>query len=110
MTSLTTPLPMAQSAELKYCFHIKLPDNSNLYLTEFDKSILIDDKIFIPNSGMTLQEGEFNDSGQNYIILGGIFENHGIEKHHDLTDAVVKIYQCFAQRINYFVSYRCSIA
>lgn len=110
MTINTTHFPSSIPSVLglKYCFHIKLPDNNNLYLTELDKSILIDDKIFIPNSGMTLQAGEFNDSGQNFIIVRGIFENNGIEKHYDLTDAKVKIYQCFAQKINHFVSYRCS--
>lgn len=89
-----------------YCFHIRF-QNMNLYLTEGDRALLIDDKIFMPSSGMTLKEGEFNDSGQNYIILEGIFENKGVEKHYDLTDSVVTIYKCFAQNLTPFVSYRC---
>ncbi len=92
-----------------YCFHIKFPNNQDLYLTESDKSMLIDDKIFVPNSGMTFKEGKFNDSGQNYIIIEGIFENKGVEKHYDLTDSIITIYRCSGKNLTNFVRYRCHL-
>lgn len=93
---------------VKYSFHIKLPDNSNLYLTELDKPIIIDQNIFFPNSGMILKEGSFNDSGHNYIMIEGIYEKNGVEKHHDLVHSTVKIYKCFPSKIEHFVTYNCS--
>ncbi len=91
-----------------YCFHITLQDGLELYLTESDKSLSIDDIIFMPNSGMTLKEGNFNDSAQNYIILEGVFENNGVEQHYDLTQAMVKIYVCCVNSYNHFVTYYCT--
>jgi len=99
---------IAELQSFVYCFHIKLQDNTNLYLTESDRSVSIDDVIFITNSGITLKEGEFNDSSQNYIILEGIFEDGGVEQRMDLTDSIVKIYTCFPTGYNHFVTYHCS--
>ncbi|MDR0296739.1 MAG: phage BR0599 family protein [Rickettsia sp.] len=57
---------------------------------------------------MTLKEGQFNDSAQNYIVLEGIFENNGVKQQYDLTQAMVKIYVCFTNSCKHFVTYRCS--
>ncbi|XVN43248.1 MAG: hypothetical protein RCG15_02925 [Candidatus Rickettsia vulgarisii] len=73
-------------SSVKYSFHIALPDNSNLYLTEIDKPIIIDQKTFLPNSGIVLS----------------------VEKHHDLVHSMVKIYKCFPNKIEHFVTYDCS--
>ncbi|MCC8371438.1 MAG: phage BR0599 family protein [Rickettsia endosymbiont of Pseudomimeciton antennatum] len=99
---------VAELQNFTYCFHITLQDGLELYLTESDKPLLIDDIIYIPNSGMTLKEGQFNDSAQNYIVLEGIFEVNGVEQHYDLTQAMVKIYVCFTNSCRHFVTYRCS--
>jgi uncharacterized phage protein (TIGR02218 family) len=90
-----------------YCFHIKFPTGLDLYLTESDKSLIMTDKIFVPNSGLTIKEGWFNDSAKNYIILEGVFENNGIDKHMDLTEASVKIYLFFENSWTHFITYRC---
>lgn len=62
---------------------LKLQDNLDLYLTESDRSLSIDNVIFVPNSGVTLKEVGFNNSAQNYIILEGVFENEGVKQHYD---------------------------
>jgi hypothetical protein len=54
--------PIAELQGLTYCFHIKLQDSLDLYLTESDRSLSIDNVIFVPNSRVTLKEGGFNDS------------------------------------------------
>ncbi|HJD56912.1 MULTISPECIES: DUF2163 domain-containing protein [unclassified Candidatus Tisiphia] len=92
-----------------YCFHITLQDGLELYLTESDKSLSIDGIRFMPNSGITLKEGVFNDSAQNYIILEGVFENNGVEQHYDLTQAMVRIYTSCADSYKHFVTYCCSL-
>lgn len=61
-------------SSIKYSFHITLANNRNLYLTEIDKPIIIDQKIFLPNSGIVLKEWVCNDSGQNYVIIEGIYK------------------------------------
>lgn len=99
--------PIAELQGFTYCFHIKLQDNLDLYLTESDRFLSIDNIIFVPNSGVTLKEGGFNDSAQNYIILEGVFENEGVKQHYDLAQAMVKIYVCFANSCRHFVTYRC---
>lgn len=91
-----------------YCFHIKFPDGLDLYLTESDRSLVIADKIFVPNSGLTIKEGWFNDSAQNYIILEGIFEDNGVDKQMDLTETSVKIYLAFPDSWAHFITYRCA--
>ncbi|WP_341756703.1 MULTISPECIES: DUF2163 domain-containing protein [unclassified Candidatus Tisiphia] len=91
-----------------YCFHITLQDGFELYLTESDKSLSIYDMTFIPNSGMSLKEGKFNDSAKNYIILEGVFEINGVEQHYDLTQAMVKIYVCCDNYCKHFVTYHCT--
>ncbi|MDD9335152.1 MAG: phage BR0599 family protein [Rickettsiaceae bacterium] len=99
--------PIAELQGFTYCFHITLQDGFELYLTESDRYLSIDNVIFVPNSGVTLKEGGFNDSAQNYIILEGVFENEGVKQHYDLTQAMVKIYVCFANSCRHFVTYRC---
>ncbi len=92
-----------------YCFEIKLQDGRKLHLTDCNKFLSIDGKIFLPNSGVTIKEGWFNDSAKNYIILEGIFELNGIESQMDLTDSIVKIYAGSADYWNHFVTYQCCI-
>lgn len=99
---------IADLQNFTYCFYIKLTDGTELYLTESDRSLWIEDKEYIPNSGITLQEGVFNDSAKNYIILEGIFEVGAIEQYMDLTSAEVKIYVCFTNVCNHFITYYCS--
>ena len=99
---------IADLQNFTYCFYIKLADSTELYLTESDRSLLIDGKMFVPHSGVTMQEGVFNDSAKNYIILEGIFETGGVQQHMDLTSAEVKIYVCFTNICNHFITYSCS--
>ncbi len=99
---------IADLQNFTYCFQIKLSDNRELYLTESDSVLWIEGKEFIPNSGLTFQEGVFNDSAKNYILLEGIFEDGAIEHGMDLTSAEVKIYVCFTNACSHFVTYYCS--
>lgn len=90
-----------------YCFEIKLERGKTLYLTSSDKLITAEDKIFEPNSGLTLTEGVFNDSAKDHIILEGIFEQGGIAKEMDLTSAEVIILLYFSGHFYHFVTYNC---
>jgi len=90
-----------------YCFHITLQDETNIYLTESDKFIKLGSIIFAPYSGLSLKEGEFNDSSQNYIVLEGIFEKNGIEAQTDLTTATIKILMLFGDVSHHFITYSC---
>ncbi len=99
---------IASGASFIYCFHIKLQNNVELFLTEYDQNIHVDNMIFAPNTGLSIKHAEFNDSAQNHIILRGIFEEGGISKNDNLVDAEVVIYIYASNYLYHFVTYYCS--
>ena len=92
-----------------YCFDILLTTVQTLFLTSASKAIKVGETIFLPNSGLTMQECIFNDSAVNHIIFDGIFEIDGINKQMELTQAVVKILIYFPQCLYHFVTYHCNL-
>ncbi|WP_316353504.1 DUF2163 domain-containing protein [Candidatus Trichorickettsia mobilis] len=92
-----------------YCFEITLSTGQNLYLTSASIAINLQNQIFLPNSGITVISGEFNDSAYNNIILDGIFEVNGIISTMDLTTATVKIILYFSGYSYHWLTYYCSV-
>jgi uncharacterized phage protein (TIGR02218 family) len=92
-----------------YCFEISFVSKETLYLTSSSKAIEMNDRIFIPNSGLSMKSGIFNDSAQDHIILEGIFEDGGIDRYMDLTNGSVKILLYFLSgRFYNFITYICT--
>lgn len=92
-----------------YCFDIILKSGSRLCLTSADHTVNIECITYSPRSGLIIKQGSFNDSGQDYIVLEGIYEQHAIDNVIDLTDAIIKILICGATNYYHFVTYRCTI-
>jgi uncharacterized phage protein (TIGR02218 family) len=76
---------------LHYCFEIITTKNPVLFLTSDRVEIKYQGITYLPFSGLSMREGVFNDSAQNYIYLHGIFEKGGIDNQFDMTFAEVKI-------------------
>lgn len=74
-----------------YCFIINQLNGEELYLTSSSREVIINNIEFLPDSGLSITEGLFNDSGQNYLMLEGIFEERGVDRKVDLTGASVKV-------------------
>ncbi|MFY9589580.1 DUF2163 domain-containing protein [Rickettsia endosymbiont of Halotydeus destructor] len=107
--SILSSLNISKLENFIYCFQIKLPEGRELFLTSSDQIIKNNEISFLPNSGLFVKQGEFNDSAQNYIIIEGIFENGGIEKFMDLRNAEVKIMLYTDNIFEHFITYYCSI-
>lgn len=81
----------AQNDNSIYLYHIKMQNGVDLFLTSANFSILHKRKEYLPYSGISYVQGQFNDSAENYIILHGIFEARGVDKEHNLAGAKIKI-------------------
>ena len=99
---------MSGDDDLIYLFYIKTNNGREYHLTSASKRIYSDGLSFLPYSGLTLISGKFNDSAENHIIIHGIFEPHGIEKHHNLTGAKVRVMRLQNNSVNHLVTYICS--
>ena len=88
-----------------YIYEIYLFSGEVLYLYSSSSEIVINDKIFFPFSGINLVTGEFNDSAENIIILGGIFDAKAVTKEMNLAGCQIKIY-CYVDAVlNPLVTY-----
>ena len=92
-----------------WCFEISLFSGDKLFLTSFDKIVCHDDVIYTPASGLSIIEGIFNDSAQDHIILQGIYDEQGIDKKIDVTNAQVKISMVIGGSLYHMVSYYCTL-
>ena len=81
------------------CFHFCLQNGDKIYLTSADEKIIYHDICYMPNSGITVDSCNFNDSAHNEIKLKGIFEKNGIDQNLDLEGMSVKIFFYFPQKI-----------
>ncbi len=103
-------IPILPNENFIYCFKVQLANNKRLSLTSWSEAISADGIIFIPYSGLTLQEAVFNDCAQNHVILEGIFEEGGIEESFDLAGAKVEIMLYYPQsQLQPFLTYYCSL-
>ncbi len=91
-----------------YLFHIKMLNSKEYYLTSGNREVTYRGNIYVPESGLSLVSGEFNDSAENNIVLHGIFEKNGISKNDQFMGAVVKIMYLENQQIKNLVTYICT--
>lgn len=99
---------MNLNEDLIYMFDIKCKNGKNFYLTSSSVSYRIDDIYYVPNSGLNLVSGQFNESAQNQVHIRGIFEQDGIEKGDNLAGALVKISYLDSGNLVHFISYFCT--
>lgn len=74
-----------------FCFSITLANEKTLYLCSTNKIVTANNLAFLPQSGLSVASANFNDSGQNEIILHGIFEKNGITKELSVSNAKIDI-------------------
>jgi uncharacterized phage protein (TIGR02218 family) len=92
-----------------WCFEIDLISGDKLFLTSLDRVVSLSGVIYNPSSGLNVSEGIFNDSAQDNITLVGIYNDDGIDKNADLTDAKVKISIVMESSPYHLVSYYCTL-
>lgn len=73
-----------------YCFTLK-KENIIKFFTSHDSNIVIKNTIYLPYSGLNIENFTFNDSAQDKIEINGIFEENAIAENDDLTGYKVKI-------------------
>ncbi len=88
---------------LGFLFSIRVSSNEQYNFTSINRIFIHNDITYFPNSGLTLNHADLNDSSQNYIIIQGIFKTGGIERHHNLINAIVKIFFILNDNIKNFV-------
>lgn len=91
-----------------YLFEIALKDGSTLHLTSASSPVSFGEVTILPKSGLTFEEAVFDESAQNYIILSGVFEEGGLDKRSDLTEASFKIILYCNKHFEHLLTYRCS--
>lgn len=89
---------IAAGEKFVYCFQFHLKENKVIYLTSSDEKILHKNILYLPNSGLSIEQASFNDSAHNNMTLKGIFEPEAIDKNTDLDGANVKIFIFFSQK------------
>jgi len=92
-----------------WCFEIVLISGDKLFLTSLDRVVNLNGMIYKPSSGLNVSEGIFNNSAQDNITLDGMYDNEGIERYADLTDAKVKISIVMESSPYYLVTYYCTL-
>lgn len=95
-------------SSLTYLFDINFPCGKQSYFTSFAHELIINDIIYLPNSGLNLISGEFNDSAQDNVVIKGIFEQGGIEKRDRLGGSKVKIRQYFRGGVKLIANLICT--
>jgi uncharacterized phage protein (TIGR02218 family) len=91
-----------------YLFYIKAQDAKEYYLTSANDTVTHDDTRYLPDSGLSLISGIFNDSAENHIILQGIFEKTGVSKDDKLVGANIKIMYLHNSAVKHLVTYICT--
>ncbi|GAB4164472.1 MAG: hypothetical protein Tsb006_4060 [Rickettsiaceae bacterium] len=94
--------------DLIYLFEITLANGQKHYLTSAAESKAINSATYLPNSGLSIVSGVFNDSAQNHIIIHGIFEHGGIKKSSNLSGALVKIKYLTSDEVKPLACFSCS--
>jgi uncharacterized phage protein (TIGR02218 family) len=91
-----------------YIYEIFLLSGNILRLNSSGFDIVVDGKRFLRFSSINLEKGDFDDSGENVIILRGIFEAAGVDKKMDLAGSQIKIYHyldgTLKPLVNYFIT------
>ncbi|MDX2050663.1 MAG: phage BR0599 family protein [Rickettsiaceae bacterium] len=76
------------------CFVVHFKDKGSLFLTDGQKPIIIDEIIYMPNLGLEFETGHFDESGANFVIIKGFFEDKllGIDDLELITNIEISIY------------------
>lgn len=85
-----------------FYFSIIFQSGEILRLCSTNKTVMANNLEFLPHSGLTVSSANFNDSGQDEIILHGIFEKNGITKELSVANAKIDI-NCIID--NEFISF-----
>lgn len=96
------------NADKIYLFYIKAQDAKEYYLTSANDIVTHDGTTYLPDSGLSLNLGMFNDSAENHIILHGIFEKTGVDKGDKLVGSNIKIMYLHNSEIIHLVTYICT--
>jgi uncharacterized phage protein (TIGR02218 family) len=101
-----TNLGLEQS--LRLCFKITLANNEVKYLTNQSEAIKLNDKVYLPHSGLNFIDAAFNQSG-GYVKLAAIYEDSGITQKDILQDCCVEIFIVTKENAaDLFVKYYCT--
>ncbi len=90
---------------LIYLFQINTASAKNINLTSANDEVVFDGIFYLPNSGLSLARGNFNDSASDEIILTGVFEQEGVAKKDNLAGARVKIFYGLPSKIKFLVTF-----
>jgi len=91
-----------------YLFHIKEFSGKENRLTSGNNKIIYQGEVYLPYSGLSLLFGEFNDSGENHIILHGVFEKKGIARNDNFMGKSIKIISLQGEQFQHSVTYICT--
>lgn len=91
---------LSKGEKFVYCFYI-YKENTKKFLTSYDNKIATKEALYLPYSGLHIDNFTFNDSSQDSIEINGIFEKEGISEADDLTGYNVKIDIVFLNSILY---------
>ena len=95
-------------SQFHYCYEIITKNKDSIFLTSSSNNIKLESIIYKSNSCLSLKEANFNDSAQDYIILEGIFDDNGVSKNLELTDALVKICILLQEQLVHLITYKCT--
>lgn len=91
-----------------YCYEL-LKDKTRLLFTDYYKELSVNDKIYLPYSGMNISNIVFNDSAHDIVEISGVFEDGGIKNSDDLSGytIVVSLYFIESKTKYDLVEYLC---
>ena len=82
-------------SSLLHIFDIKTKKGKLIYLTSSSNKVFYNNNIYYPYSGLNLVSITSDDSGDNFAVISGIYNENGIQKEADLSDAEITIQQIF---------------
>ncbi|KJV57511.1 hypothetical protein OCHUTO_0079 [Orientia chuto str. Dubai] len=83
---------ISSSNNINFCYKITLSTGEKLYLTSSHTSILLDNNLYLPNSGLIINSISINDSGEAIAEIEGIFDDYGIKYDQILHDLKIEIF------------------
>lgn len=79
---------------LEFCFYFKitLKNKLELFLCSGPEKKLIENQLYFPYSGLSIEEAYFDNFTSDEIFVHGVYENYGIERSLDLVDSKFEIF------------------
>ncbi len=92
-----------------HIFKILLKNRKKIFLTSGCKPIRIGSDLYLPHSGLSLEDMSFNNLGKVKIQVKGIFHSKGISLSDNLDSAIFDIYKTYEDiSIKHIVSTYCT--